>query len=179
MPEMLRWLKQTCAPGPRDLTETETELYLSVFCGGTGQQWTAEGAAALGVADLGIALLEEVAIKPTIELPELTQDWETAPDHSKHCLPTTQEKTLHMNITRWSIPKSETCAPGPRRKDHWPHERLTQTYPWMSRSLWQRHGSAVACCRIGGTEHSIACMGPFEGGHHYFHYLHHSLAPGK
>ena len=27
--------------------------------------------------------------------------------HSKHCLPTTQEKTLHMDITRWSIPKSD------------------------------------------------------------------------
>ena len=26
--------------------------------------------------------------------------------HSKHPLPTMQEKTLHMNITRWSIPKS-------------------------------------------------------------------------
>ena len=26
--------------------------------------------------------------------------------HSKHSLPTTQEKTVHMNITRWSIPKS-------------------------------------------------------------------------
>ena len=28
-------------------------------------------------------------------------------DHSKHCLPTTQEKTLHMDITRWSTPKSD------------------------------------------------------------------------
>ena len=27
--------------------------------------------------------------------------------HSKHCLPTTQEKTLHMDITRWSTPKSD------------------------------------------------------------------------
>ena len=27
--------------------------------------------------------------------------------HSKHSLPTTQEKTLHMDITRWSIPKSD------------------------------------------------------------------------
>jgi len=27
--------------------------------------------------------------------------------HSKHPLPSTQEKTLHMDITRWSIPKSE------------------------------------------------------------------------
>ena len=27
--------------------------------------------------------------------------------HSKHPLPTPQEKTLHMDITRWSIPKSD------------------------------------------------------------------------
>ena len=27
--------------------------------------------------------------------------------HSKHPLPTTQEKTLRMDITRWSIPKSD------------------------------------------------------------------------
>ena len=25
--------------------------------------------------------------------------------HSKYPLPTTQEKTLHMDMTRWSIPK--------------------------------------------------------------------------
>ena len=27
--------------------------------------------------------------------------------HSKHPFPTTQEKTLHVDITRWSIPKSD------------------------------------------------------------------------
>ena len=27
--------------------------------------------------------------------------------HSKHPLPTTQEKTLHMNITKWSTPRSD------------------------------------------------------------------------
>ena len=27
--------------------------------------------------------------------------------HRKHPLPTTQKKTLHMDITRWSIPKSD------------------------------------------------------------------------
>ena len=27
--------------------------------------------------------------------------------HSKHLLPTTQEKTLHVDITRWSTPKSD------------------------------------------------------------------------
>ena len=49
-------LKQTlCAPEPRDPTETEPELCLSVSCGGPGQQWTAAGAGALDAADLGIA----------------------------------------------------------------------------------------------------------------------------
>ena len=28
--------------------------------------------------------------------------------HSKHPLPTTQEKTLHMDVTRWSTPKSDS-----------------------------------------------------------------------
>ena len=29
------------------------------------------------------------------------------PGHSKHPLPATQEKILHMDITRWSTPKSD------------------------------------------------------------------------
>ena len=33
--------------------------------------------------------------------------------------------------------------------------------------------------RVGGTECSSACIGPFEGGHHYLHYLHHNLASGQ
>ena len=67
-----------CTPGPRDPTETEPELCLSVSCGGKGQQRTAAGTGALGAADLGMAkaLLEKSVINPTIELPELTQDWE-------------------------------------------------------------------------------------------------------
>ena len=27
--------------------------------------------------------------------------------HNKHCLSRTQEMTLHMDITRWSVPKSD------------------------------------------------------------------------
>ena len=55
-----------CAPGPRDPTETEIELCLSISCAGTGQQWTATETGALGAADVGMekALLEEVAINP-------------------------------------------------------------------------------------------------------------------
>ena len=42
-----------------------------------GQQWNVSGVRALGAVDLGMAqaLLEEVTINPTIEPPELTQDW--------------------------------------------------------------------------------------------------------
>ena len=63
--------KTLWAPGPRDPTEIETELCLSVS---TGQQWPAAGAGALGASDLGyvacgISPLEEVAINLTIELP--------------------------------------------------------------------------------------------------------------
>ena len=32
---------------------------------------------------------------------------ENALGHSKYPLPTTQEKTLHLDITRWSTPKSD------------------------------------------------------------------------
>ena len=31
----------------------------------------------------------------------------TLADHCKHPVPTTQEKTLHMDITRWLTPKSD------------------------------------------------------------------------
>ena len=37
---------------PETPTETETELCLSVSCGGSGQQWTVAEAGALGAADL-------------------------------------------------------------------------------------------------------------------------------
>ena len=41
-------------PEPGDPTENEPELCLSVSCRGTGQQWTAAGAGALGAVDLGM-----------------------------------------------------------------------------------------------------------------------------
>ena len=41
--------------GPRDPTETEPELCLSVSCRGMGQQWPPTEAGALGAVDLGIA----------------------------------------------------------------------------------------------------------------------------
>ena len=107
--------------------------------------------------------IQQWVVSPSINsitgpLPELTQDW------GRRLLEGTN-KSL--------------CTPGPRRKEQWPHKRLTRTCPWVSRSLQQRCGSGVACCRVGGTECSIACMETFEEGHHYLHYLHHNLASGQ
>ena len=83
-----------CIQGPRDPTETETELCLSVSWGGTGQHWTAEGTGALGAVDLGVekALLKEVAINPTTEPPELTRDW------GNRLLEGTKETCAHQDI---------------------------------------------------------------------------------
>ena len=91
---------------------------------------------------------------PQHRAPELTQDW------GNRFLEGT-------NKILW--------ASGPKRKEKWPYKRLTQTWVWVSRSLWQRCVSVVACCRVGGTECNSAYKGSFEGGRHYLHYLHHSL----
>ena len=39
-----------------------------------------------------------------------------------------------------------------------------------------RLDNRVASCRVQSTEYSSVCRGPFEGGHHYLYYLHHSWA---
>ena len=45
--------KTLCVSGPRDPTESEPDLPLSVFCRCTGQQQPARGTGALAAADLG------------------------------------------------------------------------------------------------------------------------------
>ena len=95
-------------------------------------------------------ILRKVTIKPTIQLPELTQGW------GNRLLEGTN-KTL--------------CPQGPWRKKQWPHKRRTQTCLWVSRSLRWRCGLAVGCCGVEGTEWGSACMGSFEGSPHYLHYL--------
>ena len=49
----------------------------------------------------------------------------------------------------------------------------------VSRSLQGRRGLAMACGRVGGTECGSVCLGLSEGGPHYLHHLHHSLASGQ
>ena len=65
------------------------------------------------------------------------------------------------------------CAPGPRRKEPCPHERLSQTCLGVSRSLLTRRGLTVACHGVRSTDFNSpgscgACWHKsFERGHHY------------
>ena len=68
-------------------------------------------------------------------------------------------------------------TPRSRRKEQCPHKRLTQTC--LVQETPAEAWVGVVCSRVRGTECSSACMGHFEGGHHYPHYLHHSLASGQ
>ena len=71
------------------------------------------------------------------------------------------------------------CSPGPRRKEQWPHKRLTLTCLWVLSSLWQRRGWEWPATGWGALRARNACTEPFEGGRHYLHYLHHSLVSGQ
>ena len=86
----------------------------AVVCAGTG---------ALGAADLHMAqtLLEEVIINPTIELPELTQDWE---------------------IDSWR-PQQNFVHQLPGERSSAPQETVLDLL-WVSGGLQQRHGWVVA-----------------------------------
>ena len=53
-----------------------------------------------GTGKFGLGVQKEAGLRLIVLPRERT-------DHSKHPLPTTQEKTLHMDINRWSISKSD------------------------------------------------------------------------
>ena len=73
--------------------------------------------------------MEEVTISPIIELPELTQDW-------GNCWRTQTKPCVHQDQDKRAVTPQETDP----------------DLPVVSRNLWLRHGLAVACCRVGGTE---------------------------
>ena len=49
------------------------------------------------------------------------------------------------------------CTPGPSRKKHWPHKRLSQTCLWVLKDLWWRWVSTVSCHWVRGREYSSPC----------------------
>ena len=92
--------------------------------------------------------------------------------------PTTESPDLHRTgETDFWRPQTKPCVhqdPGERRSES------TKDWPRLAREDPRQRGvSGVACCRVGGTERSTACMWPLEEGHLYLHYLHHSLASGQ
>ena len=56
--------------------------------------------------------------------------------HSKHALPTTQEKTLHMDIIRWSIPKSDWLYYLPPKKEKLYTVSKNNTGSWLWLRSW-------------------------------------------
>ena len=128
---------------------------LSVSCRGKGQQWPATGTGALGVADLVWHKPSWRRLPlPTIEPPEFTQDW------GNRLLEGTNKTLCTRTQKKGAVTQQEADS-------DWPMS--------VQGSQWGC-GLAVACCRVGGSE---SVHGPFEGGSHYFHYLHHSLASSQ
>ena len=93
----------------------------------------------------------------------------------------TEPRDLHQNLHRtgetdsWRAQAKPGAHQDPGERSHdptrdWP--RLARECPGVSGGAWV----VLACCRVGGTECSSACTGPFEGDLHYLHYLHHSSA---
>ena len=64
--------------------------------------------------------------------------------HSKHPLPTTQEKTLHMDITRWSILKSDWLHSLQPKMDKLYTVSKNKTTSW----LWLRSWTPIAKFRL-------------------------------
>ena len=78
--------------------------------------------------------------------------------------------TVQVVFTHLSM--KTLCAPGPRRKEQWPHKRLIQTCLWVSMSLQQSCRSAVACYRVKSTD-TAGCAWHFWRRSPYLHYFHH------
>ena len=74
--------------------------------------------------------MEEVAINPTIDLPELTQDWE---------------------IDSWRAQIEAYVHPDPGDRSSDPTKRMTKTCPGVSRSLQQRHGQQWPAAGLGAV----------------------------
>ena len=61
--------------------------------------------------------------------------------HSKSPLPATQEKILHMNITRWSIPKSDwLCSLQPKMEKLYYTVSKNKTGSWLWHRSWTLEG---------------------------------------
>ena len=60
-----------------------------------------------------------------------------------------QESNRLLQVTNKTL-----CTPGPRRREQWPQNRLTQTCLWVSRSLWQKPWPAAGSEALSAAVHA-------------------------
>ena len=71
--------------------------------------------------------------------------------HSKHPLPTTQEKTLHMDITRWSTPKSDWLYSLQPKMEKFYTISKNKTGSWLWLRSWTPYGQILKLKKVGKT----------------------------
>ena len=148
---------KSCAHQDTEMPQRLRQNCLTASWGGMGHQWTATEAGALGAADW-------VWHKPSWRRrrSSLTPPYSCLNFHSTG------------ETDSWRAQIEPCMQQEPRSKEQWLHKRVTQTCSWVSRSLLWWHGSVVACCRVEGTDCNSVCRWPFERGHNYLNYLHHT-----
>ena len=71
--------------------------------------------------------------------------------HSKHPLRTTQEKTLHMDITRWSILKSEWLYSLQPKMEKFCRASKNKTGSWLWLRSWTPYKFRLKLKKVGET----------------------------
>ena len=144
---MLGGLKHTlCTPGPRNPTETEPQLCLSISCGSIISSGPPQGQG-LWVwnkpSQKRLPLTHHRATRTRTGLGK-----QTLRGHKQNLVRTRTQK-------KGAVASQETDPQLPRSVQESPAEA------WVGSGLLQGRG----------TECSSACMGPFERGHHYLQSL--------
>ena len=73
----------------------------------------------------------------------------------KHPLPTTKEKTLHMNITRWSTPKSDWLYSLQPKMDKLYRVSKNKTGSWLWLRSWTPYCQIQTLIEVGKTTKSF------------------------
>ena len=86
-------------------------------------------------------------LRPTIDFPTWRSD-----EILRTCRGLEYRNSIGLGKQTLGGHSKTLCAPEPKRKEQWPHKRLSQTCLSMFWSLWRRRGWTVACCGVRGTD---------------------------
>ena len=95
--------------------------------------------------------------------------------HSKHPLPTAQEMTLHMDVTRWSIPKLDWLYSLQPKMETLYTLNKNKTGSW----LWLRSWTVVQLSSVQSLSHVQFCETPWTIAHQASLYITNSRSPPK